>query len=100
MREFDHNAAISGEPVITRDGRPVIIAAVNYGAIVDDEKVVGWVDGELVWWRLDGLLVDTSENPLDLFMRDCEEKCCKCTCKKNVCLFDFGGQIRTIKTGW
>jgi hypothetical protein len=71
MKPFDLQKALAGEPVITRDGRPVKIAGYNEEA---DEDVVlcGWVAGNAHQWYKDGSC--EYEEYLDLFMAPIERK--------------------------
>lgn len=67
MKPFDLQKALAGEPVVTRDGRPVKIAGINPDA-KDLYKVVGWLDGITAGWCIDGKDYLDGQNPKDLFM--------------------------------
>jgi len=67
LKPFDLEAALRGEPVVTRDGREVKIAGVNLGA-KDLYKVVGWLDGITAGWCIDGKTYLDYEDSTDLFM--------------------------------
>lgn len=49
MKSFDLKAALAGHPVVTRDGRPVKIAAYDKDAF-DYCKLIGWIDGKCESW--------------------------------------------------
>lgn len=74
MKPFDLEKALAGEPVITRDGRPVKIAGYN-SDVDEDVQVLGWLKGlknipdidTYEGWYADGHYAE-SENELDLFM--------------------------------
>lgn len=66
MKPFDLEKALSGEPVVTRDGRPVKIAGYNPDAIKSD-KLSTWIHGKAVHFYEDGMW-DTRESDYDLFM--------------------------------
>lgn len=69
MKPFDLKAALRGEPVITRDGRPVKIAGYNTEAY-DANKLVGWVGGVVQYWHESGAYheVNNPNHNFDLFM--------------------------------
>ncbi len=66
MKPFNLQAALSGAPVQTRDGRPVKIAGHN-GAANEPNVVAGWMNGRVYGWYVNGKMVihDTTD---DLFM--------------------------------
>jgi hypothetical protein len=53
MKPFDLKKALAGEPVITRDGRPVKIAGYNPDA-ADYSQVLGWTGKYCDLWYADG----------------------------------------------
>lgn len=65
MKSFDLKAALAGHPVVTRDGRPVKIAAYNHRA-KKDHAVIGWIDGIIYWWDAAGKC--SCDKQIDLFM--------------------------------
>ena len=74
MKPFNLERALAGEPVITRDGRPVKIAGYNPDADIE-YKICGWVDCEVESWRVDGLLsASIKDAAIDLFMAPTERK--------------------------
>lgn len=68
MKPFDLEKALAGEPVVTRDGRPVKIAGYNPDAD-DYAKIVGWVDGDTKSWDSNGEYFIAKSNT-DLFMAE------------------------------
>jgi hypothetical protein len=73
MKKFDLERALAGDPVITRDGRPVKIAGYNENA--DHEFcLAGWI-GQIVYgWCKDGAYDSKREHDNDLFMAPTERK--------------------------
>jgi hypothetical protein len=69
MKPFNLERALAGEPVITRDGRPVKIAGYNEEAGIS-QKIIGWVDTLAFCWGIDG----KQRGPTDLFMAPTERK--------------------------
>ena len=67
MKPFKLTEAMQGKQVITRDGRPVLIAGSNPNAEKDHE-VIGWVNGIGYNWSLLGLFYTGHETCIDLFM--------------------------------
>lgn len=67
LKPFDLEAALRGEPVVTRDGRQAKVAGVNHDAKTL-YKIVGWLDGIIVGWCIDGKNLPYGEDPRDLFM--------------------------------
>lgn len=67
MEAFDLQKALAGEPVITRDGRPVKIAGYNPDAN-NNSNVIGWVGKEYQCWYSNGWYLPTKGHDLDLFM--------------------------------
>ena len=53
MKPFNLERALAGDPVVTRDGRPVKIAGYNEEAEVGQD-IAGWVGGVLSSWFNDG----------------------------------------------
>jgi len=74
MKPFNLERALAGDPVVTRDGRPVKIAGYNEEAETE-YKICGWVDGEVEGWNVDGLLSESIKDAdIDLFMSPNERK--------------------------
>lgn len=69
MKPFDLAAALAGEPVVTRDGRPVKIAGCNSdGITVSNHQILGWVGYGSTSWNIDGKCWQRPE--CDLFMAE------------------------------
>jgi hypothetical protein len=68
MKPFDLEKALSGEPVITRNGRPAIIKEAVRNRL--GTLVYGDVDGSNYAWYTDGLRGIMQESSLDLFMAE------------------------------
>ena len=68
MKPFDLEKALAGEPVVTRDGRPVKIAGYNPDANVYS-KITGWVNGEVKAWGSVGDFYSLTSG-FDLFMAE------------------------------
>lgn len=66
-KPFDLQKSLAGEPVVTRDGRPVKIAGYNPDA-GKTCQICGWVNGDAKYWCADGLCVPRQTHYLDLFM--------------------------------
>lgn len=66
-KPFDLQKALAGEPVVTRDGRPVKIAGYNPDA-GKTCQICGWVNGDAKYWCADGLWMPRQTHYLDLFM--------------------------------
>jgi|LakMenEpi03Aug12_release.lakeMendotaPanAssembly.Ray.scaffolds.fasta_scaffold45515_5 hypothetical protein len=66
MRSFDLKAALAGEAVCTRDGKPVTQLA--YFNVLDYRPVVGAVLGGMAFWREDGQYTPLGDSPYDLVM--------------------------------
>ena len=65
----------AGDTLLTRNGQPASIIDVNPGALVADQCIVGWVDGRLWSWCLNGdFYADSNENELDLQMPEADLK--------------------------
>jgi hypothetical protein len=73
MKPFNLEAALRGEPVITRDGRPVKIAVYNEDASFG-ESVLGWLEGSSFSWARDGQYLLQDCESFDLFMAPTERK--------------------------
>jgi len=69
MKPFDLEKALAGEPVVTRDGRPVKIAAYNPDAN-DYAQLLIWLDGDAYSCHRNGKRTKCSESSLDLFMAE------------------------------
>jgi hypothetical protein len=67
MKPFNLEAALRGEPVVTRDGRLVKIAGYNPNAF-DNATVLGWVGREYSCWYSNGTYLQNAGHKLDLFM--------------------------------
>lgn len=78
MKPFNLEAALRGEPVITRDGRPVKIAGYNPD-VQEDFAILGWitnVKGQITprSWSKEGKYIEDANNEFDLFMAANERK--------------------------
>jgi hypothetical protein len=73
MKPFDLEAALRGEPVITRDGRPVKIAGYNADA-KEHSQILSWADGGTISSWVDGKYHSSGESGNDLFMAPKERK--------------------------
>jgi hypothetical protein len=75
MKPFNLERALAGEPVITRDGRPVKIAGYNEEAD-DDSKVALWIGGYVYGCSDSGIynFIRNRESNFDLFMAPTERK--------------------------
>jgi hypothetical protein len=75
MKPFDLQKALAGEPVITRDGRPVKIAGYNKDAR-EGSSIAGWVGGRILCWYTNGSYSTdfTCKHGYDLFMAPTERK--------------------------
>ena len=75
MKPFNLERALAGDPVVTRDGRPVKIAGYNHDA-KPQWKLAAWVDGNLDAWYTDGAQTCSGNRPTDsdLFMAPTERK--------------------------
>jgi hypothetical protein len=67
MKPFDLQKALAGDPVVTRDGRPVKIAAYNPDAYPFAE-IIGWVDKSPKPWHSNGKILLDKDHDVDLFM--------------------------------
>jgi len=88
MKPFNLERAIAGDPVVTRDGRPVKIAGYNAEAS-SEEKVAGWVDNELYSWNLKGGIYHTGETRSDLFMAPRKVKLWRRLHRPDVGFYDY-----------
>lgn len=68
MKPFDLEAAIRGEPVVTRDGRDAKFGAYNPDADALC-SVVGWIGDRPHSWSKDGRFNFMDFDPRDLFMK-------------------------------
>jgi hypothetical protein len=75
MKPFNLEKALAGNPVITRDGRPVKIAGYNEEAPFD-EKIVGWIqEYGCCYWGEDGTYhTSIKYSEKDIFMAPTERK--------------------------
>jgi len=67
MKPFNLDEALAGEPVVTRDGRPVKIAGYNE----EKERSGAWVSGSILdCWNIKGKCISTAKmaKVLDLKM--------------------------------
>jgi len=71
MNPFNLEAALRGEPVVTRDGRPVKIAGYNEEAF-ENRQILGWLHGGVWAWTKAGKCPD--DEMCDLFMAPRERK--------------------------
>ena len=74
MKAFNLKRALAGEPVVTRDGRPVKIAGYNEEAEEDEFCLLGWANNMNHGWHSDGTYMRGVENGKDLFMAPTERK--------------------------
>jgi hypothetical protein len=74
MKEFNLERALAGDPVVTRDGRPVKIAGYNGEAEEDEFCLLGWANNMNHGWHSDGTYMRGVENGKDLFMAPTERK--------------------------
>lgn len=68
MKPFDLTAAISGAPVVTRDGREV--SQLTKFEVVDRCQLRGVIGNEIYPWYSSGKMWAEDEDSLDLFMRE------------------------------
>jgi ribosomal protein S16 len=73
MKPFNLERALAGDPVVTRDGRPVKVAGYNPDAKLS-QKVIGWVKSENLNWMEDGRFISDQASSADLFMAPTELK--------------------------
>jgi hypothetical protein len=74
MKPFDLQAALAGEKVVTRDGRPVKIAGYNPDC-ANQYALLGWVGKSYLSWYSDGYAVSPHHaREVDLFMAPTERK--------------------------
>ncbi len=66
MKKFNLQDALDGKPVITRDGRPVMIAYYNDEALKSDQ-IIGYINSSAWSWYKDGTM-GKKPNDADLFM--------------------------------
>lgn len=73
MKPFNLEAALRGEAVVTRDGRPVKIAGYNPDA-AEDSRVAAWVveKGTLLAYYTNGSFLESEPHIDDLFMAPVE----------------------------
>jgi hypothetical protein len=71
MKTFNLKRALAGDPVVTRDGRPVKIAGYN-GEAVKDAQLIGWIRNNYATWYLTGESEHAKD--FDLFMAPTERK--------------------------
>jgi hypothetical protein len=74
MKPFNLERALAGDPVVTRDGRPVKIAGYNEEAEEDEFCLLGWANNMNHGWHSDGTYMRGVENGKDLFMAPNERK--------------------------
>lgn len=67
MKPFNLEKALAGEPVVTRDGRPVKIAAIDK-VFVPHYVLIGWVNNMACTWYEAG--VHSTNKDFDLFMAE------------------------------
>lgn len=65
MKPFNLQEALTGKPVVTRDGRPVT-KITNFG--ITDYPLVGVLGKEIEGWRVDGSYCPPANTRKDLFM--------------------------------
>lgn len=66
-KPFDLERALAGDPVVTRDGRPVT-QLVKFDVGGDSEPVCGVLNGSISSWSVDGLYLTDIESKYDIFM--------------------------------
>ena len=71
MKPFNLERALAGDPVVTRDGRPVKIAGYN-GEAVKDAQLIGWIRNNYGTWYLNGESEHAKD--FDLFMAPTKRK--------------------------
>lgn len=69
MKPFELEAALRGEPVVTRDGRPVSIGQYNPEGL-PIFQLSGWVAGVGLYWDANGKVYGNEDNGDDLFMAE------------------------------
>jgi len=69
MKPFDLEAALAGEPVVTRDGRPVKIAGYNPDAN-ENTRIIGWIGSCSYVWYDKGSYWNGATDDKDLFMAE------------------------------
>ena len=69
MRPFNLDQALSGEPVICRNGQKVKIAGYNKDA-AQNHRLVGWVEEWSREWFEDGRYLLDIDSEYDLFMEE------------------------------
>lgn len=67
MKPFDLEAAMRGDPVVTRNGRSYKFGAYNSDANTN-QRLIGWVDRVCVSYPESGVYIEGDETQLDLFM--------------------------------
>ena len=73
MKPYNLERALAGDPVVTRDGRPVKIAGYNEEAQYSD-TLIGWLGGYYCRWNKEGQHFTACETDFDLFMAPTERK--------------------------
>ena len=73
MKLFNLERALAGDPVVTRDGRPVKIAGYDEEAQYWD-TLIGWAGGYYCRWNKEGQHFTACETDFDLFMAPTERK--------------------------
>jgi hypothetical protein len=68
MKPFDLERALAGDPVVTRDGRPVEQIIRFKTEVKGQHTLYGVIDGYVCNWMLDGCRVIGMESSFDLFM--------------------------------
>lgn len=68
MREFNLHEALSGKPVVTRDGREVTELKIFKGIDNDNPSLVGVLNNGISVWFKNGRYFEEGVNPHDLFM--------------------------------
>jgi hypothetical protein len=72
MKPFDLQKALAGDPVITRDGKPVTEIH-HFKTWKDEFRVFGEIRGILRKFKEDGRFVLNSDSDMDLFMAETSE---------------------------
>ena len=72
MRKFNFNLEdykTDKYDVVSRDGRKVIIGAINQD-VNRKNSIIGWIDGVAESWTIDGKYMDGETSGADLFLKE------------------------------
>lgn len=70
LKPFDLEEAKAGKKVVTRNGRPFVYGGVNPNSSFKNEQVLGWLDGHVKSYLIDGKFSVYGDTEYDLFMLD------------------------------